>query len=271
MAKELGAWTGFSSNGVAGYYARSGEHRRYLWMDGHDSPSTYNLVQSFEWGLMVESFLVDNFASLKFTMAVLLALSRRTGRIFIMPKLLGGKSGMHYLWTVLDFEPVDEMNIDYRETNFPHNKKAWSSKEDPFPSFARTALAPLLDADMERTMYVQYVRQSDDDGITIAWKFDKNMTDEKALDSWWALHTAIPEVDSSELLLVNPHFISAPYVSRLLEKMSNQDYTPTVAEEEVFYVYQRLKWCKRGDPIVIHEKGVGQSSADLSCHGKGRH
>lgn len=265
MAKELGAWTGTS-----GYYSRTGKNRRYLWMDGHDSPSTYNTIQSFEWGMMVESFLVNDFSSLKWTMAVLLALSRRTQRIFVMPKILA-QHGMHYLWTVMDFEPVDEMGIGYRETNFPHNKKAWSSEQDPFPTAARTALAPLEDADKERTMYVQYPSKNHvDDGIVKAWKFNENTTDEKALDAWWALHTAIPEVDAAELLLVNPHFISAPYARKLMEKMTKKDYAPTIAEKDIFGVYKQLKWCK-GNPIVVHENIVGWSSAELSCHGKGRH
>jgi hypothetical protein len=50
LAKELGAWTGFTGpNGDGGYYARTGERRRYLLMDGHDMPNAYSIVQNFEW------------------------------------------------------------------------------------------------------------------------------------------------------------------------------------------------------------------------------
>ncbi|KAL7536056.1 hypothetical protein ACHAXR_006892, partial [Thalassiosira sp. AJA248-18] len=275
IAKELGAWTGFTGpSGAAGYYARTGANRRYLWMDGHDSPNTYNTVQNFEWDSMnAESLIVNHAESFRWTMAVLLSLARRTGRIFQMPKLIS-EEGAHYLWTVMDFEPVDEMNIDYRETNFPHNKKSWHSEANPFQSVARTALAPINSVDKESTMYVQYPNKatalrggsSSDEGIIKAWKFDNKMSEENALDAWWALHTAIPEVDSAELLLVNPHFMSATYTSTLRSKLNRDDYTPSVAEKEIFDVYSKLKWCP-GDKIVVKDHIVGRSSAELSCHG----
>jgi hypothetical protein len=276
LAKELGAWTGFTGSGVAGYYARTGTHRRYLWMDGHDSPNAYNTVQSFEWDAMnAESLLVHNAAAFRWTMAVLLALARRTGRIVQMPQLLS-EEGAHYLWTVLDFAPVDDMGIDYRETNFPHNRKAWHSEATPFRSVARTALAPLKGVDKESTMYVQYPRKatglhgdgSVEEEITKAWRFTTNTTEEQALDAWWALHTAIPEVDAAELLLVNPHFVSGYYTNLLRAKLHDKAYAPSVAETEIFAVYRRLKWCP-GDPIVAKGSVVGRASAELTCHGKG--
>mmetsp|Transcript_31242 Transcript_31242/g.59395 ORF Transcript_31242/g.59395 Transcript_31242/m.59395 type:complete len:785 (+) Transcript_31242:169-2523(+) len=129
VAKELGAWFGFTGRrgaggdgGGGGYYARSGSHRRYLWMDGHDTPNAYNTVQNFEYDAMnSESLVVNHVESFRWTMATLLALARRCGRIFQMPSVTS-EEGVHYLWTVLDFETVDEMGIDYRETNFPHNR-----------------------------------------------------------------------------------------------------------------------------------------------------
>jgi len=108
--------------------------------------------------------------------------------------------------------------------------------------------------------------------ITKAWKFNNATAEERALDAWWALHTAIPEVDSSELLLVNPHFVSAPYARKLRSKLSRsrkeKNYEPSVAEKEIFRVYERLKWCP-GDKIVNKDHVVGRSSAEGSCHGKG--
>ena len=263
MAKELGAWTGFRGpDGRGGYYARTGERRRYLWMDGHDSPNAYNTLQSFEWDAMnQESMVVNNAAAFKWTIAVLLALARRTGRIFVMPKVIA-EEGAHFLWTLLDFEPVEAMDIDYRETNFPHN-----SKTTPLQSAARTALAPLREVDKEGTMYVEYPAGAS--AVTKAWTFDNTTSDGTALDAWWALHTAIPEVDSAELLLVNPHFMSAPYALNLVSKMRSNDYQPSVAEKEIMDVYAKLRWCL-GDPIVDKESVIGRSSAELSCHGKGR-
>mmetsp|Transcript_834 Transcript_834/g.1478 ORF Transcript_834/g.1478 Transcript_834/m.1478 type:complete len:196 (+) Transcript_834:1-588(+) len=187
------------------------------------------------------------------------------------------------------------MGIDYRETNFPRNRKSWHSETISFQSVARTALAPLKDVDKEGTMYVQYPTNSNittthhplngGDGdsskgtttttITKAWKFNNindTRAEERALDAWWALHTAIPEVDSSELLLVNPHFISASYTRKLRSKLERSrkinNYTPSGAEKEIFEVYERLKWCA-GDKIVKKNDLVGRGSAEGSCHGKG--
>ena len=187
------------------------------------------------------------------------------------------EEGAHYLWTVMDFAPVDDMGIDYRETNFPHNKKAWHSEAVPFRSVARTALAPLKGVDKENAMYVQHAGKATgfrddanaDEGITKAWKFHNDTTETQALDAWWALHTAIPEVDHAELLLVNPHFVSGYYTKLLRAKLNDKTYTPSVAEAEIFAVFKRLKWCP-GDPILVKSNVVGHASAALSCYGKGR-
>ena len=117
-------------------------------------------------------------------------------------------------------------------------------------------------------MYVEYSSRKTGAAVTKAWAFDTT-SDGTALDAWWALHTAIPEVDAAELLLVNPHFMSAPYASKLAANMRSKDYQPSVAEREVFDVYKQLRWCL-GDKFVNEDSVIGRSSAELSCHGKGR-
>ena len=88
LAKELGAWYGFQGlNGDGGYYARTGERRRYLLMDGHDMPNAYNTVQNFEWAGW-ESGLFHDVGAFQWTMATLIALARRTGRTLVMPRIL---------------------------------------------------------------------------------------------------------------------------------------------------------------------------------------
>ena len=94
--QELGAWTGFTGpNGDGGYYARTAERRRYLWMDGHDSPSSYNMVQ-------LPSHEPRGLEAVRWTMAALLALAKRTGRIFVMPKI----------WVSACVRAVFEISID---------------------------------------------------------------------------------------------------------------------------------------------------------------
>lgn len=254
LAKELGAWTG-----AAGYYSKSGESRRYLMMEGHDSPNSYNIMQSFEYDVMdSESFLVGNANAFKWTIAVLLSLARRTGRIFIMPKVIA-VDGSYFLWSMLDYEAVGQMQIEFRETNFPHNNKAWHSESIPFRSVARTALAPLKSVDEEGTMYIQLPNKE-----IKAWKFNENSSESQALDAWWASHTAIPDVDSAELLLVNPHFMSSKYAIDLQAKMNDMNSTLSVAEKEIIDVYRRLKWCLEKS-IVNKENSIGRSAAESAC------
>jgi UDP-galactopyranose mutase len=278
LAKELGAWYGFEGpNGDGGYYRRTGERRRYLWMDGH-LPNTYNIMQNWEFDPWEGQIFLE-VQAFRYTIAALLALARRTGRIFVMPKLLGGH-GVHYLWTVLDFQPVDEMGIDYREANFPHNPKSWHSESEPFQSVARTALGPIQDAGKERTMYVQLPNTASgfggddaDEGPVHAWKFEEGIKDSTALDAWWALHTAIVEVDSAELLLVNPHIINRDYAKRLDKKQTDGDAL-SIAEQEIVDVHSRLRWCfaGAGEEVIVHaEKLVGRSSSEYACFKKGEY
>lgn len=255
LAKELGAWTG-----AAGYYSKCGTSRRFLMMDGHDSPNSYSLLQTFEYDTMdAESMLVYSETAFKWTIAVLLALARRTGRIFIMPKVIY-IDGSYSLWSMLDFEPVKKMQIEFRETNFPHNKKSWYSDETPFRSAARTALAPLTSVDKEGTMYAQLPNAD-----IKAWKFSNTTSEAEALDTWWALHTAIPEIDSSELLLVNPHFMSSHYARDLTDKARNTTASLSVAEREITNVYKQLKWCLDKSTIVNKDNIIGRSSAESAC------
>lgn len=168
------------------------------------------------------------------------------------------------MWNILDFETVEAMQIDYRETNFPHNPKSWSSKDVPFENVTRTALGAIADAGMENSMMVQSF-----DGTIDAWKFDDGMDEMEALDAWWALHTSIPQVDSAELLLVNPHIINRAWANRMEQRVSKK-LDLGVAGAEIVAVYNRLKWCF--DPksaMVTFENVVGRSSPEYDCHGKG--
>jgi hypothetical protein len=161
---------------------------------------------------------------------------------------------------MLDFEPVKQMQIEFRETNFPHNKKSWYSDVTPFRSAARTALAPLTSVDKEGTMYAQLPN-----GDIKAWKFSNATLEAEALDTWWALQTAVPEIDSSELLLVNPHFMSSNYARDLSAKMNNATASLSVAEREIIDVYKQLKWCLDRTFIVNKDHIIGRSAAESAC------
>ena len=271
LAKESGAWYGFEGpDGKAGYYKRKEKHRRYLWMDGHIL-NGHSSVMNWEY-VGNESGLFHDIASLQWTIATLIALARRTHRIFILPRFLGER-GIHFIWTLLDMQSVEELGIDVRETNFPNNPKAWYSETTPFKSAARTALGDFM---KDQTMFVQYP-----DTTIRAWKFvrefntTKTMDQGKAIDAWWALHTAIPEIDESELLLVNPHFIHMHYHRPLHKRMrTHKGQRPNnadeeegmVAEYEIASVFYRLRWCTKD---IKQDQVVGVFKADDDCYGLG--
>ena len=287
LAKEIGAWYGYrrgnsstvdDSDGQAGYYHRRAPHRRYLWMDGHVL-NGYSTEMNWEFDAQ-ESGLYHNLDNLKWTMAALLALARRTGRIFILPKLMQGR-GIHFLWNHLDLQSVEEMGIDYRETTFPNNPKAWSRPGVPFETVARTALGGFK---KDQTMFVQTSKEGNvgtSDNTTRAWKFvpDTNSTHRPieqvdAVDAWWALHTALPEVDSAELLLVNPHFLNMHYHRPLSNRAKRRDILPNYetgrgrAEFEIASVYFKLRWCLSKDQNHP-DKIAGVIKASDDCYGKG--
>ena len=294
LAKEMGAWYGYRRGSTtreesstedkdeqAGYYHRQGvKNRRYLWMDGH-LLNGYSDVMNFEFDPN-EAGLYHNTDNLKWTMAALLALARRTGRIFILPRMLQGR-GIHFLWNHLDLESVEQLGIDYRETSFPNNPKAWSSSNVPFETVARTALGDLK---KDGTMFVEtsHFRETDGaaDSKTIqAWKFvpDTNATQPMdqtdAVDAWWALHTILPEVDTAELLLANTHFLNMHYHRPLSGRARKRDIFPDSetgrgrAEFEIASVYHKLRWCLSKDDNPP-DKVVGVIKSSDDCYGRGK-
>jgi hypothetical protein len=184
VAKEIGAWYGFRGpTGDAGYYARKGKARRYLMMDGHIL-NGYSVVMNWEFN-GGKSGIYHDARSLKWTLAVLVALARRTGRILIVPPVAKDMA-MHFLWTMLDLKSVEDIGVDYRETTFLNNPKSWVSPNRPFDTVARTAMGSF---GHDGTMFVQY-RTALDIAETRAWKFNRTAMDQvDALDTWWSLHT----------------------------------------------------------------------------------
>ena len=156
------------------------------------------------------------------------------------------------------------MGIEYRETNFMHNRKSWLSEDTPVSSAARTALAPIDVAGKESSMYAQY-----GSGEIKGWRFREGISDGEALDIFFAMHTADRQIHDTELLLVNPHFSSPSYFL----KFTATETPPSVSQREIMDVLRRLKWCpptNHKDPIVAKEDTVGRSTADMACFGRGK-
>ena len=272
LAKELGAWYGFRGpSGEAGYYHRTNEHRRYLWLDGHIL-NGYSLEMNWEFDAY-EGGIYHDMESLRWTMATLVALARRTGRIFILPRLMQGR-GIHFMWNILDLKSVEEVGVDYRETTFPNNFKAWSNPTTPFETVARTAVG-------DHKMFAQYPSLDVDGQIeTRAWKTttegsNTTLDSVDEVDAWWAMHSTLPEIDDAELLLVNPHFMSSKYYYPMLTKVRKQQRIEPLyksgrgrAMHEISSVYKKLRWCLNKEDIHL-EKIVGNFKTTNDCYGRG--
>ncbi|CAB9520021.1 unknown protein [Seminavis robusta] len=277
LAKEMGAWYGFEgppgaiqAGTAAGYYHRQGRARRYLMMDGHIL-NGYSTVINWEFDAG-EAGINGFFENLFWAVATVVALARRTGRIWILPPV-PAERGIHFLWSILDLESVEELGVDYRETTFFSNPKSWVHPHDtPFDTVARTALGRL---DKDQTMFAQY-NDVHDDPVTRAWRFDTATIDEVAsMDAWWALHTTIPQVDGAEALLVNSHFFYVGSHKRIetelrrngLDSMKPHSATGRGrAEYDIAGVFSKLRWCKDKD---FRFRIIGNFQASDDCYGRG--
>lgn len=221
---------------------------------------------NFEYGGL-ESNLFNDKLSFTWTIATLLALARRTGRSIVLPKLQH-HHGVNHLWATLDLESVKELGIDYKETSFPNNPKAWHNSTTPFQSVARTALGAWNTAGAEKSMFAQF--PGDDphaEGPIQAWRFEDPITEQDAINAWWAMHTAVPEIDNAELLLVNPHFINSAHLG-IVKQLKGMSKLVGV-EREIADIHAKLRWCWHPTTTVSYEDIVGRSSPDYDCYGRG--
>jgi hypothetical protein len=267
-AKELGVWYGFRSSLAsevvfrpqAGYYHRAHSHRRYLWLDGKIG-NTYSFVESNKY---------HDKRMLEWTMATLIAMAWRTNRILILPKIIQADSdaGIYFPWTLVDYSNVEDL-VDFRETNFPSNPKSWHDSETPFRNVAVTAF--LVD---NITLYAEV---TDDEAhshniFREAWTA-ASLEDSERMEMWLGSLIGVPEIDSAELLLVNPDVIDASYLRTLTrrsnnaEKLEHLDSKLALSnfEKDIVTVHGLLRWCY--DNGFRHT--ASKASASSSCFGKG--
>ncbi|CAB9496882.1 expressed unknown protein [Seminavis robusta] len=292
LAKEMGAWYGFNGDDgliitteqAAGYYHREGAARRYILLDGHIL-NGYSTVMNWEFQ-GDEAGLYHCIENLRWTVAALVALARRTGRILILPPVAKDR-GVHFLWTALDLQSVEELGVDYRETTFFNNHKSWIHDDTPFDTVARTAMG---DFKKDQTMFAQYYDDSNaqqhgnadaDPPVTMttrAWKFNSTLMDQvDAIDAWWALHTTIPEIDAAEALLVNTHFLNQhyhrPLGGRLRKEFRKMNPDPRTgrgrAEYDIAGTFAKLRWCPEGKHFGVQDEIAGVFKSNDDCYGKG--
>eukprot|EP00531_Pseudo-nitzschia_arenysensis_P009461 CAMPEP_0116121380 /NCGR_PEP_ID=MMETSP0329-20121206/3665_1 /TAXON_ID=697910 /ORGANISM="Pseudo-nitzschia arenysensis, Strain B593" /LENGTH=769 /DNA_ID=CAMNT_0003615187 /DNA_START=33 /DNA_END=2342 /DNA_ORIENTATION=- len=283
-AKELGVYYGFHShpqttdestdNGMdlAGYYERTDTHRRYLWLDTDirtnfysiAHPNRYHNKEVFEW-----------------TMAIMIAIARKTNRIFVLPQVFDADmdAGVYYSWTMMDYSKVEDM-VDFRETNFLTNPKSWNMENSidwPFETVATTAFFQRGDNDKIPSIYTQVSSES---SIVYkkAWTANPQSNMHSWLDIWVGSFSAVPEVDFAEVLMVNPDtFMDKNWIWRFIHRlmrwkreMGETEETEEVSigrmEQEILEIYDLLGWC--WDRAFAHT--ANKVSASDSCYGKGQ-
>ena len=217
VSKELGSYTGFTGSPETGggYYKRHGNRRRYLMADGRVLGG-YSFAQADVW---------HNFLQLQWNVAVLVALARRTDRIFILPRIASDYHVL-FLWSKLDMESLEKL-VDVRETNFPSKKKAWYTPSQPFKSSARVAMYPGSEVSTDGRLFAQ-TSKSDE---IFAWKIEG---DALKVDGLFGLVSASSDLHESEAPFANPSFMMKNWDYRIGNKDKKQ---LSQAEKEILYVF----------------------------------
>eukprot|EP00531_Pseudo-nitzschia_arenysensis_P001505 CAMPEP_0116154864 /NCGR_PEP_ID=MMETSP0329-20121206/22006_1 /TAXON_ID=697910 /ORGANISM="Pseudo-nitzschia arenysensis, Strain B593" /LENGTH=562 /DNA_ID=CAMNT_0003651869 /DNA_START=200 /DNA_END=1885 /DNA_ORIENTATION=+ len=283
-AKELGVYYGFHShppeiseaNAVAaGYYDRSGNYRRYLWLNTEVRNNFYSHVNPKN---------LKHMLTMEWTLAILMAIARKTNRILVLPQIFNAHhdAGTYFTWSIMDFSNVTEI-VDLRETNFLTNPKAWRRRNKsadywPFESVVDTGLFQSVDGDKNKTMI--YTQFSDRSSIVSNTVWNSTVPEHEWLDAWVGSLSASPEFDSAEVLLVNPDLFIDRSTSeasfKRLRAWQQQEKGPIHTklqpigrmEKEVLKIHDMLGWCWGRD------KGFRQTGNKIratdSCFGLGK-
>lgn len=268
---------------LAGYYHRRGApYRRYLLLDSHLRTNFISMV------------LDDRYHSrhiVQVILAILMALAIRTNRILVLPQLMNADmdAGMYMIWNSLDYSRIEfedpkgytGRKLDLRETNFMSNPKSWripdrhsDQEEDddywPFESVATTSLRK----GPTSNKWTIWAQTSDKDIVTWrqAWSLpwvspaNGNKDQDGLMDALFGALTSVPEIDDTELLLVDLESISnGNHIGAFSHHLQQPDALSPM-EQEIWDVYKKLGQCwDRG-----MSKTAGKSSASDSCYGIGR-
>jgi hypothetical protein len=259
LAKELGGWYGFKSNveeqnraPQAGYYLRTGKHRRYLLLDGQvlGGHSTV-MALGDRWANYHNSQMAI------WTFAFLVLLARRTNRILILPKIVSDH-GVVFLWRSLDLESIENL-VDFRETGFPVNRKSWYNETVPFTSVARTALGVSWKPTTQWKLFAQLPGKEE----IHAWKVDVD----NPIDAWVG-YMASPAIHDAELLLVNPQFIHAESFHPLTVDATTEARNPVVHEIREIAKHH-LRWCDGVSQDAMNHWPAATYNPEADCYGRG--
>ena len=244
-AKELGIW-----HGAGGYYG--GSRHKYLALDG------------FPLGAISLSDPVG-YHSGRWIMAhltVLVAFAKATGRVLLLPKLLVDFY-LFFPWTALDLRSLADL-CDWRETNFPSNRRAWHNATHPFASVARLAFHDgFVGVDLDGK--VRWERTPCLDGAE---------TRQQSIWNHWA--TALSAASDRQLLLVHDAFVDAAFPDAL-HLCASGNHCPrefATALPAFIAVYRRLRWCGVDNLydflLRVLPKHASIAFQDHDCFGRGK-
>jgi hypothetical protein len=168
----------------------------------------------------------------------------------------------------MDYSKVDTI-VDFRETNFPSNPKSWRNDGTgwPYSSVATTAVMKLKDKGGENVMIYSEISNNGEPISLNTWDVT-SLSSSDQMDAYFSSLT-LPEVDGTELLLVNPDLIyDQTFRHQFHERVGKQKNTQGLVEAEILTVHNLLKWCWHDGHYGSHT--VSKTSASQSCYGKGR-
>jgi hypothetical protein len=133
---------------------------------------------------------------------------------------------------------LQDLGVEFRETNFPSNRKSWFRSDLPFSSIARVALYPNGKLFLQTSNKTEL--EMNMNGEIQGWDIE----DEKALylDVLFALLSRV-DVDNTEALFINPSELS---------ELVNFAEEKAPALNKVQHVYRReLRWCDDPNPRLV--------------------
>ena len=234
-AKELGIW-----HGSRQYF--SGGRRKFLAYDGHP----LNAISICE----KDGYHVGNYVKVR--LAFLIGLARATNRILILPKVIADYY-LFFVWPFLDLQSIEGL-CEWRETNFPSNKKAWFNATHPFRTVAQISFrSPLVGVHV--------------DGQSTWLRDDVAEPDSQSQWDLWA--AVLDALEDRDLLLVNDAFLDGEFVRVVANCKDEAQCLEEHSKAASLFnsVYRRLKWC--GTTINL-KKHVAVSFQGFDCFGRGQ-
>ncbi|KAJ8605136.1 hypothetical protein CTAYLR_000467 [Chrysophaeum taylorii] len=232
-AKELGVWHGLGRPRDD----RGGRLPAYYGADAHDGRVKYLALDGRALAALTvcEREGYHNGRWLKAHLAILITFAKATRRVLVLPKIIADYH-LYFAWIFLDLQSLEGL-VDWRETNFPANRRAWVNRTHPFTSVVRVSL--------------RESRIGLDDG-SVSWSaFDPAASPDAAWNAW-AAAVDRPE----ELLLLHDGFVDGDFVKVLTNCPSTTACVKMGVPAPFHLIYSKLRWC--GETVDLDRHRIAE-------------